>query len=243
MKLLYTLIILFAFSFATTYSIEYTEDRVFGKENFFVVNNAKFKKPSGTHLIFSNSTSLIGDNIIDVNCTNLISITDEENGNVYTNCSSFLSRNISSPISHINENVKIVYSPINRSNQIELMGIYKGILNKKVYFKEERTNKLKAIKCAEIVEIISVFNSPIEYDCSIDTYKPKVLTEIDFHKERMGRIGGLFIAAGGGVLYSNLNKELNDGETLEKFADRVNGTAKLGYGLIIIGGILVAVGI
>jgi len=36
---------------------------------------------------------------------------------------------------------------------------------------------------------------------------------------------------------------MNDGETYEEFADRGKDTAKIGYGLIIIGGLLVAVGI
>jgi hypothetical protein len=36
---------------------------------------------------------------------------------------------------------------------------------------------------------------------------------------------------------------MNDDETIEEFFDRVNGRAKIGYGLIIIGGLLVAVGI
>ena len=56
-------------------------------------------------------------------------------------------------------------------------------------------------------------------------------------------IGGLFIAAGGAFLYSNIDKEINDGETIEDFIDRVNGTAKLGYALITIGGFLVSMGI
>ena len=90
MKLLYTLIILFAFSFATTYSIEYTRKGLFGSEKLIVVNNAQFKRQVGTHLMFSNSTSLIGDNLIDVNCRNLISIKDEENKNEYNDCKSFL---------------------------------------------------------------------------------------------------------------------------------------------------------
>jgi len=90
MKLLYTLIILFAFSFATTYSIEYTKKGLFGSEELIVVNNAQFKRVSGTHLMFSNSTSLVGGNLIDVNCNNLISIKDEENLNKYNDCKSFL---------------------------------------------------------------------------------------------------------------------------------------------------------
>jgi len=96
-----------AFSLATTYSIEYRENRVFGKEKFIVVNKAKFKRLSGTHLIFSNSTSLIGENIIDVNCTNLLSIADEENGNVYTDCTSFLAEvEVRSIIKNIEHNYK-----------------------------------------------------------------------------------------------------------------------------------------
>jgi len=112
MKLLYTLIILFAFSFATTYSIEYTRKGLFGSEKLIIVNNAQFKRLVGTHLIFSNSTSLIGDNLIDVNCKNLISITDEEDGNEYNDCKSFIMEiNNNNTDRVLNDKTMLVQSP------------------------------------------------------------------------------------------------------------------------------------
>ena len=150
--------------FSATYTIEYEKSKFWGEAEIIRIENVMFKKTLGNNLIFSNSTSFLGDNIIQVNCTNLISIIDEENKNEYKDCKTFS---------------------------------------------------------------IEVNNKNTEDD----------------RIQRRGRIGGLFIAAGGGLLYSNLDKEMNDGETYEEFTDRVNGTAKIGYGLIIIGGLLIAVGI
>jgi len=90
MKLLYTLIILFAFSFATTYSIEYSRKGLFSSEKLIVVNHVQFKRQVGHNLIFSNSTPSFGENIIEVDCRNLISITDFENKKEYNDCRSFL---------------------------------------------------------------------------------------------------------------------------------------------------------
>jgi len=123
MKLLYTLIILFAFSFATTYSIEYTRKGLFGSEKLIVVNNAQFKRQVGTHLMFSNSTSLIGDNLIDVNCRNLISIKDEENKNEYNDCKSFLIK-INNKNTEGNFNTKI----IEKLDKGRVIGTYKSPL-------------------------------------------------------------------------------------------------------------------
>ena len=74
-------------------------------------------------------------------------------------------------------------------------------------------------------------------------YQPTVLTKVYAINKGRGRLGGALIAVGGYLLYLNLDKEMNDDETIEDFMDRVNGTAKLGYGFIIVGGVLVAVGI
>ena len=96
------------------------------------------------------------------------------------------------------------------------------------------------IDCDKIISIKDDFMNDINFDCT----SPSILKEDGNIKERKkGYIGGLFIAIGGGFLFSNLDKEMNDGETYEDFADRVNGTSKFGYGFIIIGGFLVAMGI
>ena len=68
------------------------------------------------------------------------------------------------------------------------------------------------------------------------------------------QIGGLLVAVGGGLLFSTLDKEPPEptgissnsmeqwGKDMEKFNDGIITTHKIGYGCIIIGGLLVAAG-
>ena len=70
----------------------------------------------------------------------------------------------------------------------------------------------------------------------------------------MARIGGVFLAVGGALLYSNINKEPPEligtsssaleqlGKDMEQFNDDIKLTASIGYGCIIIGGILITIG-
>jgi len=61
-----------------------------------------------------------------------------------------------------------------------------------------------------------------------------------------GHFGGVFIAVGGGLLFSVSGRDCEDCDTIEKankFADGVKSTSQVGYLLIALGGILVALGI
>jgi len=86
------------------------------------------------------------------------------------------------------------------------------------------------------VEIVKLSDGTIIYDRK--TYKnsdEKVFKE--------GYIGGALIAAGGVLLYTNIDKEISDYDSIEEWSDSYKLTSKLGYGLIIAGGFLVFVGI
>ena len=128
----------------------------------------------------------------------------------------------------------------------ETMGEYVGILDAKAYLRTPDGN-LKEFNCSDVIVIFDNERKPIEYDCSTNTFIPKALTEVDIKKiQKYPVVGGTLIAIGGGFLFSNIDKKCNDCETsedLEDFIEGVNSTAKIGYGFIILGGILVAVGI
>ena len=128
----------------------------------------------------------------------------------------------------------------------ETMGEYVGILDAKAYLRTPDGN-LKEFNCSDIIIIFDNERKPIEYDCSTNTFIPKALTEVDIKKiQKYPVVGGTWIAIGGGLLFSSIDKKCNDCETsedLEDFIEGVNSTAKIGYGFIILGGILVAFGI
>ena len=87
------------------------------------------------------------------------------------------------------------------------------------------------------VEIVKLSDRTIIYDRK--THKN---SEARFGgtKETLG--GGL-IAIGGVLLYSNIDKEISDYNSLEEYSDSIKSTSKFGYGLIIVGGVLVFMGI
>jgi hypothetical protein len=93
MKLLYTLIILFAFSFAETYTIEYEKDKLFGESELIVLPNATFKGAQNDVLMFSNSRTLLGSNVISIDCSYIVKIVDNGTGVEYTKCYDFLKAN------------------------------------------------------------------------------------------------------------------------------------------------------
>jgi len=128
----------------------------------------------------------------------------------------------------------------------ETMGEYVGILDAKAYLRTPDGN-LKEFNCSDVIVIFDNERKPIEYDCSTNTFIPKALTEVDIKKiQKYPVVGGTLIAIGGGFLFSNIDKKCNDCETsedLEDFIEGVNSTAKIGYGFIILGGVLVAFGI
>ena len=128
----------------------------------------------------------------------------------------------------------------------ERTGKFEGILKTKVYLRDSK-GKLNEYNCSDIIVIFDNERKPIEYDCSTNTFIPKALTEVDIKKiQKYPVVGGTWIAIGGGLLFSSIDKKCNDCETsedLEDFIEGVNSTAKIGYGFIILGGILVAFGI
>ena len=105
------------------------------------------------------------------------------------------------------------------------------------------------ISCDKIIELKSYDGKPIDYDCSnlnnpINTPNPNNLTNNVQRSPSM--LGGTLIAFGGAMLYSNFDKECDGCETsedVEDFSKGINSTLKIGYGLIILGGISVALGI
>ena len=110
-------------------------------------------------------------------------------------------------------------------------------------------NQYSFISCDKIIELKSYDGKPIDYDCRnlnnpINTPNPNNLTHNVQRSPTM--LGGTLIAFGGALLFSNVDKECDDCETLEDvedFSQGINSTLKIGYGLITLGGILVALGI
>ena len=97
------------------------------------------------------------------------------------------------------------------------------------------------IPCDKILELNNDNGSPIEYDCNELTIQSKSNNRAIMPSQ----IGGLLVAIGGGLLFSNLDKECNDCDTLEDvedFTDELKSTAKMGYGCIIVGGLLITAG-
>ena len=86
------------------------------------------------------------------------------------------------------------------------------------------------------VEIVKLSDGTIIYD-------RKTYNNSDEKAFKEGYIGGALIAAGGVLLYTNIDKEISDYDSIEEWSDSYKLTSKLGYGLIIAGGFLVFVGI
>ena len=128
----------------------------------------------------------------------------------------------------------------------ETMGEYVGILDAKAYLRTPDGN-LKEFNCDDVISIFDDDRKPISWDCDESSFVPKTLNELDIKKiQKYPFVGGTLIAIGGGFLFSNIDKKCNDCETsedLEDFFEGVNSTAKIGYGFIILGGVLVALGI
>ena len=58
-------------------------------------------------------------------------------------------------------------------------------------------------------------------------------------------VGGILIAIGGGLLFSVSARECDDCDTIEKankFADGVKSSSQVGYLLITLGGVFIAIG-
>jgi len=138
---------------------------------------------------------------------------------------------------------KTVMMPIEE----EINGEYLGIYNKKVFVRMAN-GKVNEMDCDKVKIIIKDDLSSVEWSCSEETYTPKTLTEADIKRlQKTPVIGGTLIAIGGGLLFSNIDKECDDciiGESpYEEYLKDLESTQKIGYGFIILGGILLALGI
>jgi hypothetical protein len=133
---------------------------------------------------------------------------------------------------------------------------YLGIKDNKVYYRKD--TRINSVNCNKVFEIINSYGNKIEFNCSSNTYKPKTLTELDAKKNSILSVGGVCIAIGAGLVFTTLGKECGDdcelkgtsqsalekwAENNEKFADGILDTQKIGFGLLALGGILVAFGI
>ena len=114
---------------------------------------------------------------------------------------------------------------------------YLGIKDNKVYYLED--NFKYSINCNKVIEIINSDGNQIDFDCSSNTYTPKTLTELDAKKNPIQFLGGGCILMGGYLLHDNVDAEIQT----EADNDDWKAQQKLGYGLIALGGILVALGI
>ena len=144
----------------------------------------------------------------------------------------------------------IKYEAINIDDDVyttSITGEYAGIYNNKVFVRTEK-GEIFEIDCEDVIIIIKDDLSSVEWSCSEETYTPKTLTEADIKKlQKIPIIGGTLIAIGGAVLFSNIDKECDDciiGESeYREFIKDLESTQKIGYGFIILGGILLAIGI
>tara|TARA_R100000278_G_C5477110_1_gene166848 strand:- start:5109 stop:5633 length:525 start_codon:yes stop_codon:yes gene_type:complete len=132
------------------------------------------------------------------------------------------------------------------------------IKNGRLIYKDK--NKKKKISCSSI-DFIKLVEKGVEINFQPDCLFPNPIKRIDMlTKEddilsvdtskhnytidsKKGYIGGYLIALGGGLLYSNYNKSIEDGETFEEYSNRLETTSKIGYFFIIMGGIMVGFGI
>jgi len=139
----------------------------------------------------------------------------------------------------------------------ETMGEFVGILNAKAYLRTPDGN-LKEFNCEDVIVIFDNERKPIEYDCSTNTFVPKILNELDINAQTYPLVGGTLIAIGGALVFTTLGKECGDDcelngtsqsamekwlENTKEFEDEKLNTQKIGFALITIGGILVAFGI
>ena len=152
------------------------------------------------------------------------------------------------------ENVTVAGDYIEKTYSGEYLGIY----NNKVFVRTEK-GEMYEIDCEDVIIIIKDDLSSVEWSCSEETYTPKTLTEADIKKlQKRPIVGGTLIGIGGALVFTTLGKECGDDcelsgtsqsamekwlENTKKFEDEILDTQKIGFGLIALGGILLAFGI
>ena len=151
----------------------------------------------------------------------------------------------------------IVYKSGSKNRTIENVEYIKAG-NGKVYFKAHGGEVSR--DCSKVVTFTNNVGNPIDYDCSAVLIEESLIdlekkiedtiseddVELIIKKTKKPVAGGVLIAIGGGLLFSVSGSECDDCDTIEKaneFADGVKSSSQLGYLMITIGGILVAIGI
>ena len=140
----------------------------------------------------------------------------------------------------------------------ETMGEYVGILDAKAYLRVP-SGKLTEFNCYDVISIFDGDRKPISWDCNESSFVPRTLNELDIKKiQKYPIVGGTLIAIGGALVFTTLGKECGDDcelsgtsqsamekwlENTKEFEDEILDTQKIGFGLIALGGILVAFGI
>ena len=110
--------------------------------------------------------------------------------------------------------------------------------------------KMDRIQCEDIYSIIDSHGNTLDFSCSTNSIKnaEEIISEglLDNSSRLQPKISGIFFALGGTILYINVDRECDDCDSLkesENFRDSTQGIQKIGYGCILIGGILLAFGI
>ena len=107
---------------------------------------------------------------------------------------------------------------------------------------------IDTIPCEKIIQLISSDGREIEFDCSKNRYQESTKkvsanneTPSSFSESEINtaKLGGIFIAIGGGLLITNMDSDIDGTDDLDSW----EGRQKIGYGLITIGGVLIAIGI
>ena len=163
----------------------------------------------------------------------------------------------------------IVYKSGSKNRTIENVEYIKAG-NGKVYFKAHGGEVSR--DCSKVVTFTDNVGNPIDYDCSaviieeslieLESKIESSITEKDvktiISKNKKPIIGGIFITAGSLLILGTLGEECGDDCELngtsqsaieiwslknKAFTDGILDRQKIGFGLIALGGILVAVGI
>lgn len=125
-----------------------------------------------------------------------------------------------------------------------IQGTFLGILNSDIYVKISK-GKIKKYNCENVMEILDIYRKPIQYDCSLNTLSHEDSEHSSLYSRLLidssftHQIGGGLIAAGGVLLYTNIDKDIDDYDSIENWSDSIKLTSKLGYVLIILGGLFV----
>jgi len=117
----------------------------------------------------------------------------------------------------------------NTKNNVEFLGTQK----RKVFYKTKEGN-IESISCKLVKEITDSSNNNIEFYCNRNTYRGSNLTTNE-PRQYTFKPSGAAIAIGATLVYTSIdNEDANPDELLAR--------SKMGFGLIIIGGILASIG-